>query len=193
MTNFRSTVLMLILKILYDFGQFCELKVPNSQNIIIYIFLSLFCFSDKTAIENRLRDAIKDIFPCNILFDNPLYPHPHRQFDCVIVSSILECACQDKTSYERSVANISRLLKPGGCLLLHGYLEENFCRVGREYFQSFSVDAAFVRSTFSKAGFGNLQLAEVQIPSSDRYSSIDGQQWINTDAESMLFMSATKL
>ena len=159
----------------------------------IYIYAILFCFSDKTAIENRLRDAIEDIFPCNILFDNPLYPHTHRQFDCVIVSSILECACQDKTSYERSVANIGRLLKPGGCLLLHAYLGEHFYRVGREYFEIFPVDATFVRSAFNEAGFGNILLSEVPIPSTDRYSIIDGQQWINTDAESMLFMSAVKL
>ncbi len=157
------------------------------------VFVVCAIYSGASVIEERLREAVEEVLSCNVLFDNPLYPAPSRQFDCVVVSSILECASQTQDSYERSVSNIARLLKPGGQLLLHGYLNEHFCRVDREYFESFPVNSAFVRKVFSKAGFANLQLSEVQIPLSDRYSVVDGQTCMNTDAQAMLFLSATKV
>lgn len=151
------------------------------------------CDSGASVVEERLRKAVDEVLPCNVLFDNPLYPAPSRQFDCVVVSSILECASQTRVSYERSVSNVARLLKPGGQLLLHGYLNEHFCRVDREYFESFPVSSPFVREVFSDAGFANLQLSEAQIPLSDRYSIVDGEKCMNTDAQAMLFLSAIKV
>lgn len=123
-------------------------------------------------LELRVRNAVRDVFFCDINNENPLAPQPPRQFDCVIAAGVLECGSANHEAYKRNVRNIASLVKPGGYILADGDLNENFYYVNDQKFFILNLDAAFIRAAFEEAGFEELEFLEFQYDASER-STID--------------------
>ncbi|XP_026171874.1 phenylethanolamine N-methyltransferase-like [Mastacembelus armatus] len=76
----------------------------------------------------KLRKAITDILPIDVLLPQPIAPGaiPSAGADCLVTSYCLEAACPDVATYKKALSNIGTLLQPGGHLLLLGDLWESF-------------------------------------------------------------------
>lgn len=120
---------------------------------------------------------------CDLLQDPPILSiTPVTSFDCVITSGALESACSNREAYSKSVAAIGRLIKPGGVVLVHGFINENYYTVGTEKFWVLPLDVPFVRQAFTAAGFTDIQIADYPNENTDLY-----------DAGGYFFLRATML
>ena len=106
-----------------------------------------------SAIEKRLRAAVKDVYFINVLNETPLSPGEPKKFDCIITAGVFEGVAHDLETYAHCVKNVSTLLKPGGIILVEGDIGTNFYMVGNEKFFVLNTDLKFVRQTFEQGGF----------------------------------------
>lgn len=119
-------------------------------------------------VETRVRNAVQDVFFCDINESNPLAPRPNHQYDCVIAAGVLECGSKNHDDYKRNVRNIASLVKPGGRILADGDLHENFYYVNDKKFFILNLDAAFIRAAFEEAGFEDIEFLEFEYDKDER-------------------------
>ena len=125
---------------------------------------------------------MQNIFHCDFLQDPPVKDLTHEDmFDCIITSGALEAACPDRDCYKRSITSMYHLLKPEGLVLVHGFINESFYAVGDEMFRVLPIDVAFIESTFSNAGFININVFQYTFEKNAGF-----------DASGYFFLSAIK-
>ncbi|KAJ8368553.1 hypothetical protein SKAU_G00085810 [Synaphobranchus kaupii] len=134
-------------------------------------------------VEQRLRQAVKQVLRCDVRQENPFHPLTVEPADCILSSLCLEAACKDLETYRRALQSIAALLKPGGVLVLIGVLNESFYIVGQQRFSCLVLSQSFIEETLRDLGFS---IKQVNIlPSKESEKEI-------YDAEAFFYLVAQK-
>ncbi|KAM5164226.1 nicotinamide N-methyltransferase-like [Mantella aurantiaca] len=102
--------------------------------------------------ESCLKSSIKQILKCDFEEENITSPVELPLADCVILFLIMNVINKNDDEYMRNLEKISKLLKPGGCLLLFSVIDATYFLTGGERFQFFKHDEDFVKNAHSKLG-----------------------------------------
>ncbi|XP_068099834.1 indolethylamine N-methyltransferase-like [Hyperolius riggenbachi] len=103
--------------------------------------------------EMQLKTAISHVISCDFENENITHPVVLPPADCIISGLILEAISKDENDYMRNLDKISKLLRPGGNLILAGLLNASYYMVGGEKFHIFKCDESFVKNALCKLGF----------------------------------------
>ncbi|XP_075696792.1 nicotinamide N-methyltransferase-like [Rhinoderma darwinii] len=103
--------------------------------------------------EAKVRSAIQHVVKYDLEKENMTDPLVLPPADCVISVWLLEVISKDQDDYIRYLRKISRLLKPGGHLMMIGALDITYYLVGKDKFQGFTYDENFVRKVLAGEGF----------------------------------------
>ncbi|XP_075696805.1 nicotinamide N-methyltransferase-like [Rhinoderma darwinii] len=107
-------------------------------------------FEDK---EGKLRSAIQHIVKYDPEKENMTEPLVLPPADCVITTWLLDAISKDQDDYIRYLRKFSRLLKPGGRLIIFGVIDSTYFKVGKEKFHVFTYDEDFLRKAVVGEGF----------------------------------------
>ncbi|XP_075696726.1 nicotinamide N-methyltransferase-like [Rhinoderma darwinii] len=107
-------------------------------------------FEDK---EGKVRSAIQHVVKYDLEKENMTDPLVLPPADCVISVWLLEAVSKDQDDYIRYLRKFSKLLKPGGHIILLGGLGATYFTVGKDKFHAFTSDAGFIRKTLVGEGF----------------------------------------
>ncbi|KAK9981024.1 hypothetical protein ABG768_000595 [Culter alburnus] len=91
-------------------------------------------------LEASLKQRVKNVLKCDVRLENPFYPHTLEPADCVITSLCLEAACKDIQTYRRALHGLTKLLRPGGLLVMVGVLGETFYKVDEQPFSCLKLN-----------------------------------------------------
>ena len=145
------------------------------------ILISIFSPSE---IEQRTREAIKEVVSCDINNDDTLLGPSKGSYDFIISSLCLESACMTMQSYIKSVRNLCGLIKPGGKLFLNGVLGETFYILKGLKFFCLSLTQEEITEALKAAGmeiefFDQIQKGEMgEMEEYDDISDYDGIFWL---------------
>ncbi|XP_075696762.1 nicotinamide N-methyltransferase-like [Rhinoderma darwinii] len=103
--------------------------------------------------EAKLRSAIQHVVKYDPEKENMTEPLVLPLADCVITASLLDAISKDQDDYIRYLRKFSRLLKPGGHLIIIGTLGTTYFTVGKDKFHVFTIDEDFVRKVLAGEGF----------------------------------------
>lgn len=106
-----------------------------------------------TAVESRLREAVRGVFCCNLRHPH-IFPgiDSHSAFDVVVVlTRTLETFCSDAESYAAVFRRVNFLLPVGGLLILVGVLGRTASNVTMPPVTKETLETALLTS-----GFGNM-------------------------------------
>lgn len=104
-------------------------------------------------ISQRTRNALRKVIPCNVTSPGILAESHRSTFDAVVTSLCLEAAVMDDITYCAAVADIGRLIRPGGSLILCGLTGNVGYTVGKKTFKCFPCTEDLVRFATAEAGF----------------------------------------
>ncbi|XP_075696818.1 nicotinamide N-methyltransferase-like [Rhinoderma darwinii] len=108
-------------------------------------------FEDK---EGKLRSAIQHVVKYDLEKENMTDPLVLPPADCVITAWLLDAVSKDQEDdYIRYLRKISRLLKPGGHIIIIGNLGTTYFTVGKDKFHAFPCNEDFVRKALAGEGF----------------------------------------
>ncbi|XP_075183229.1 nicotinamide N-methyltransferase-like [Anomaloglossus baeobatrachus] len=126
----------------FDWGHVANLHADNKES------------SEQTQErENKVRSALQHVVKCNLEKENMMDLIVLPPADCIISFCLLEFISKDKDEYMRNVRKFSRLLKPGGNIILIGCLEGTYATAGTDTFHFLNHDEDFVRKALVDAGF----------------------------------------
>ncbi|KAM5125395.1 indolethylamine N-methyltransferase-like [Mantella aurantiaca] len=102
--------------------------------------------------ESHLKSSIRQIVKCD--FDQEIISSPVDlpPADCIISSSILETVSKSEEEYMRNLEKITKMMKPGGQILIYSFLSATHFSLGKERFHVFTHGADFVKNALSKMG-----------------------------------------
>ncbi|KAG8568499.1 hypothetical protein GDO81_014025 [Engystomops pustulosus] len=103
--------------------------------------------------EGKVRSALQHVIKCNLEKENITEPIKFPPADCIISVWLLDAICKDQDDYIRYLRKFSKLLKPGGHLILMGALGTTYLTVGKERLHLFKYDEYFVSKALDGAGF----------------------------------------
>ncbi|XP_068102593.1 indolethylamine N-methyltransferase-like [Hyperolius riggenbachi] len=103
--------------------------------------------------DEQLKTAISHVISCDFENENITYPVELPLADCVTSLWILDVISKDEEDYMRNLEKFSKLLRPGGHLILVGVLNASYITAGRETFHVFGYDESFVVNALQKLGF----------------------------------------
>ncbi|XP_075696830.1 nicotinamide N-methyltransferase-like [Rhinoderma darwinii] len=107
-------------------------------------------FEDK---EGKVRSAIQHVVKYDLEKENMTDPLVLPPADCVISTCLLDAVSKDQDDYIRYLKKFSKLLKPGGHVILIGGLGVTYFTVGKDKFHAFTYDEGFIRKTLVGEGF----------------------------------------
>ena len=97
-----------------------------------------------------------EVLPCDVHSSYPLGEEKMQQFDVVTCQLVLQGCCRTKEMYKAAALNLSRLVKPGGRLVILSTLEAEYYMVGNHKISVLTVDTTFLESVFEAIGFNNI-------------------------------------
>ncbi|KAM4015601.1 indolethylamine N-methyltransferase-like [Anomaloglossus baeobatrachus] len=103
--------------------------------------------------ENKVRSALQHVVKCNLEKRNMVDPIVLPPADCIISAFLIEFISKDKDEYMRNVRKFSRLLNPGGHIILIGCLGGTYATAGTDTFHILNHDEDFARKALVDAGF----------------------------------------
>ncbi|XP_075696820.1 nicotinamide N-methyltransferase-like [Rhinoderma darwinii] len=103
--------------------------------------------------EGKVRSAIQHVVKCDLEKENVTEPLVLPPADCIISDCLLDVISKDQDDYIRYLRKFSKLLKPGGHLLLFGALDTTYFIVGKDKFHVFTYDENFARKALVGEGF----------------------------------------
>uniref|UniRef100_A0A8C1DIG9 Uncharacterized protein n=1 Tax=Cyprinus carpio carpio TaxID=630221 RepID=A0A8C1DIG9_CYPCA len=89
-------------------------------------------------LEATLKQQAKKVLKCDVRLDNPFYPHTLEPADCVITSL--------------SLHGLSKLMRPGGLLVMIGVLGESFYKVDEQLFSCLGLSRDNIEEALSGLG-----------------------------------------
>ncbi|XP_061073747.1 indolethylamine N-methyltransferase-like [Conger conger] len=134
-------------------------------------------------VEQRMRQAVKQVLKCDVREKNPFHPLTMEPADCIVSSLCLESACKDQETYRRALGSIAALIKPGGALVLIGVLNETFYLVGQHRFSCLVLSQSIIEEILRDLGF-SIKQVNIQLT--------DGSEKEFCDAESFFHLVAHK-
>ncbi|XP_056398630.1 nicotinamide N-methyltransferase-like [Hyla sarda] len=103
--------------------------------------------------EGKLRSTIPHVVKCDLEKENMTDPIDLPPADCIISAWLLDIICKDQDDYRRYLRKFSKLLKPGGHMILIGILHMTYYTVGKDKFHGFPYDEDFARKALVGEGF----------------------------------------
>ncbi|XP_068102610.1 indolethylamine N-methyltransferase-like [Hyperolius riggenbachi] len=103
--------------------------------------------------DEQLKAAISHVISCDFENENITHPVVLPIADCVTSGMILDVISKDEDDYMRNLEKISKLLRPGGHMILAALLNASYFTVGGERFHIFKCDESFVKNALTKLGF----------------------------------------
>ncbi|XP_068102595.1 indolethylamine N-methyltransferase-like [Hyperolius riggenbachi] len=103
--------------------------------------------------DEQLKTAISHIISCDFDNENITYPVVLPLADCISSLWILDSICKDQDDYMSHLGKMSKLLRPGGHLILLGVLKSSYIMIGGVKFNCFYYDESFVKNALNKLGF----------------------------------------
>ncbi|KAG8546391.1 hypothetical protein GDO81_019008 [Engystomops pustulosus] len=103
--------------------------------------------------ESKVRSALQHVIKCDLEKENITEPIDLPPADCIISAWLLDVTSKDKNDYIRYLRKFSKLLKPGGHLILIGDIEASYFIVGKHKFHILKYDEDFVRNALAGEGF----------------------------------------
>ena len=112
---------------------FHYLSISLLQHVYYYIACIIYQLCSETewkSMEKRVRTAIKQVVPCDLMkasiFEEPI----RARFDLVITCLCLEVACTTYEVFHSTVGKVADILKPGGHIIMISVLDESFYQCG---------------------------------------------------------------
>ena len=128
--------------------------------------------------EEMLRKVVKGVVHCDVLAEPPIEKGFEGPYDVVIESGCLLAACTTTESFKKGLVTLSRLLKPGGTIIMWGSdrsMEQPTIvyTVGDKEYISLRAEKEFVVDAVKEAGFSSvhMQFCEVDCSSTSKYES----------------------
>ncbi|XP_069802680.1 nicotinamide N-methyltransferase-like [Dendropsophus ebraccatus] len=103
--------------------------------------------------EGKVKEAAQHVVKCHLDKENMTDPIVLPLADCIISWGFLDSISKDQNDYIRYLRKISRLLKPGGHLLLIGCLDVTYYTVGKDKIRALIYDEDFVRKALAGEEF----------------------------------------
>ncbi|XP_068099841.1 indolethylamine N-methyltransferase-like [Hyperolius riggenbachi] len=103
--------------------------------------------------EEQLKTAISHIVSCDFDNENVTHPVVLPLADCITSLWILDVTSKNKDDYMRNLEKMSKLLRPGGHLILVSALNISYFMVGADSIHCFKSDESFVKNALHKLGF----------------------------------------
>ncbi|XP_071969428.1 nicotinamide N-methyltransferase-like [Engystomops pustulosus] len=103
--------------------------------------------------QGKVRSALQHVIKCNLGKENMTEPIDLPPADCIISALLLEHICKDQDDYIKYIRKFSRLLKPGGHIIIFGAVGALYLTVGEHKIQVFNYDEEFARKTLVGEGF----------------------------------------
>ncbi|KAM4015583.1 indolethylamine N-methyltransferase-like isoform 2-T2 [Anomaloglossus baeobatrachus] len=107
-------------------------------------------FQDK---EEKVRSAAHHVVKCDLTKENILDPMVLPPADCVITFWLLGGICKHQDDYIRNLGKISKLMKPGGHIIITGILGTTYYTVGKDKLHGFCYHEGFVKEALVGVGF----------------------------------------
>ena len=108
--------------------------------------------------EEELRSKISQVIPCDIRENNPIQLKEPTLFDVVGSSLCLEAVMESEAAYREAILKLSKLLRPGGHLVMAGVLGQSFYRVGDGKFYTFPLSKDLIHQALEEAGFREVKV-----------------------------------
>ncbi|XP_075185126.1 nicotinamide N-methyltransferase-like [Anomaloglossus baeobatrachus] len=103
--------------------------------------------------EGKVRSALQHVLKCDLEKEDIMDPIVLPPADCVLCFGLLDVISKDQDDYMRYLRKFSKLLKPGGHLLLIGSLNITYYTIVKHKFHAFSYDEEFARKALIGEGF----------------------------------------
>ncbi|XP_069805124.1 nicotinamide N-methyltransferase-like [Dendropsophus ebraccatus] len=132
--------------------------------------------------EGKVRSAVQHVVKCHLEKENMTDPIVLPPADCLISFWLIDNISKDQEDYVRYLRKFSKLLKPGGHLLLFGALEISYYTVGKDKIRTLTYDEEFVRKALAGEGF---VIDDCKVKKRTAVSDL-------TDYKGMIFISAHK-
>ncbi|XP_075183470.1 nicotinamide N-methyltransferase-like [Anomaloglossus baeobatrachus] len=103
--------------------------------------------------QEKLRSAAHHVVKCDLEKENIMDPIVLPPADCVLTVGLLGMISKDQDDYIRNLRKISRLLKPGGYIIVIGMLGTTYYTVGKDKLHVLSFDEDFIKTALVGEGF----------------------------------------
>ncbi|XP_071969445.1 nicotinamide N-methyltransferase-like [Engystomops pustulosus] len=103
--------------------------------------------------EGKVRSALQHVVKCDLEKENMTEPIDLPPADCIISFCLLEAISKDQDDYVRYLRKFSKLLKPGGHIIIIGPIDATYYTVGEHKFHNFRCDEDFARKVLVGEGF----------------------------------------
>ncbi|XP_073511403.1 indolethylamine N-methyltransferase-like [Phyllobates terribilis] len=103
--------------------------------------------------EGKVRSVLHHVMKCDLEKEDMMDPIILTPADCVISAWLLGLISRDQNNYVRYLRKFSKLLKPGGHIILVGSLNATYFTVGKYKLYYFTYDEDLVRNAIAEAGF----------------------------------------
>nr|XP_055068490.1 nicotinamide N-methyltransferase-like [Misgurnus anguillicaudatus] len=139
-------------------------------------------------LEALLRQRVKKVLKCDVRLENPFYPHTLEPADCVITSLCLEAACKDIQAYRQALHGLTKLLRPGGLLVMIGVLGETFYKVNEQSFSCLTLSQRDIEEALRGAGFSihEFNILPTEDPKSNSVSDFEAVFYLVANKSSEL-------
>ncbi|XP_068102613.1 indolethylamine N-methyltransferase-like [Hyperolius riggenbachi] len=103
--------------------------------------------------DEQLKTSISHVISCDFENENITYPVVLPLADCVTSLLILDFISNNEDKYIKNLEKISKLLRPGGHVIIGALLNASYFLVAGEKFHILKYDESFVKAALSKLGF----------------------------------------
>ncbi|XP_075462707.1 nicotinamide N-methyltransferase-like [Ascaphus truei] len=103
--------------------------------------------------EDKTRRAVKRVLKCDLTKANPSEPVVLPQVDCLYSGACLDVFSKHQDEYRSILKNMSSLLKVGGYLLLFGFLNMSYFKLGEHTLHILTYDEEFLHQALSDTGY----------------------------------------
>ena len=108
--------------------------------------------------EEKVRQLIKAVVPCDITEDKPIQEGYEGPYDAVVSILCLEAGCRTHDEYKTAIKKMWCLLKPNGSILLHSTIRKDPTKAsqytfGSHTFEDLPLTLDFIHSTLAEAKF----------------------------------------
>ncbi|XP_073511457.1 indolethylamine N-methyltransferase-like [Phyllobates terribilis] len=107
-------------------------------------------FEDK---GEKVRTALRHVVKCDFEKENIVEPIDLPPADCIIIGSLLEFLSKNQDAFKNYLRKVTKLLKPGGHLIIVGILDATYITIGKDKFHILKYDEDFARKFLLEEGF----------------------------------------
>ncbi|XP_069471655.1 nicotinamide N-methyltransferase-like isoform X1 [Ambystoma mexicanum] len=123
--------------------------------------------------EEKSKELITEVVKAESTDSGMEAPGHLPQADCVLLPYILNFMCPDKNSFITSIRSVSMMLKVGGHMLIHLFMNATFFLIGEFKFPLLCTDKEFVLKVICDSGLVIKESEMNKRVNDTKFSSID--------------------